>query len=306
MRDVVEDVSECLLQNVCCVLLILTASFCLASCDNSFQPLKENDQYFFSIQGYLDASADTQWVRLSPVREEYEQPVRSPEMDVTLEQLETSTKTAMHRLLLTDEDGFNRSMVWTDMEILAGQTYLLSVESPDGSGSHVTVTIPEDFPTPVMREEARFGRPSAYNLLISGAGRLADLQTRWHVRNRSTGADRYILFPYRGKEIPTSNGYRLFLDPVIEMNHIRDLYSGDASAYEVIDRQVYVAAAGPEWNEEIDSLNDLLYTLPDGWSNIEDGLGYMVGIVSKSIPYDSCLDESGEPAPCLEVTPFVR
>jgi hypothetical protein len=43
-----------------------------------------------------------------------------------------------------------------------------------------------------------------------------------------------------------------------------------------------------EWNEEIIILDDVLYALPEGISNVENGLGYMFGMVSKTIPYESC------------------
>ncbi|TVQ04902.1 MAG: hypothetical protein EA359_04905 [Balneolaceae bacterium] len=63
---------------------------------------------------------------------------------------------------------------------------------------------------------------------------------------------------------------------------------------ELLYRQIFVAQGGPEWNDEIRSLDDLVYILPDSFSNVEGGIGYLVGIVSKSIPYKSCYSE-GEP-----------
>ncbi|TVQ04901.1 MAG: hypothetical protein EA359_04900 [Balneolaceae bacterium] len=35
------------------------------ACDEPFQPLLENNSAPFSIYGYLDATADTQWVRVT-------------------------------------------------------------------------------------------------------------------------------------------------------------------------------------------------------------------------------------------------
>ncbi len=52
----------CLLLTACCMLV-------LSGCNRSFEPFKENNTYYFSIYGYLDVSADTQWVRVSPARQ---------------------------------------------------------------------------------------------------------------------------------------------------------------------------------------------------------------------------------------------
>jgi hypothetical protein len=74
------------------------------------------------------------------------------------------------------------------------------------------------------------------------------------------------------------------------MNYIRNqlVTSGAGATIVVISRDIFVASGGPEWNEEIIILDDVLYALPEGISNVENGLGYMFGMVSKTIPYESC------------------
>ncbi len=50
-----------------------------------------------------------------------------------------------------------------------------------------------------------------------------------------------------------------------------------------------MASAGPEWIENITRLDDLELGLPDGkFSNVENGLGYLVDILSKKIPFEQC------------------
>jgi hypothetical protein len=56
----------------------------------------------------------------------------------------------------------------------------------------------------------------------------------------------------------------------------------------VLSRKIFVASAGPEWDEEITSLDQLEYSLPLIHSNVENGVGYMIGIVSKTVDLTDC------------------
>lgn len=129
---------------------LLTACFlvALSGCDESFQPLRENERHSFSIYGYLDASADTQWVRVTPVREQLEQPTSKPEMEVTLNRLQDGDTIVMNDSLLLFPDGFHVLNAWSATDIEPGQTYRLLAERPDGAVSSLTVTTPDDFPMP--------------------------------------------------------------------------------------------------------------------------------------------------------------
>jgi hypothetical protein len=46
---------------------LLATVVLLAGCDQTFEPLQETDRVF-SIYGYLEATADTQWIRVMPIR----------------------------------------------------------------------------------------------------------------------------------------------------------------------------------------------------------------------------------------------
>lgn len=73
---------------------------------------------------------------------------------------------------------------------------------------------------------------------------------------------------------------------------------------EILHRQVFIASGGPEWNEKIPSMDDRVYALPDSFSNVEGGLGYLVGIYSKVIPYKTCRNDDAELVSCPAEKPF--
>lgn len=298
----------CLISYYNSLKLIAVLLCCLSvfsSCEESFQPLKENKLYYFSIYGYLNASADTQWVRVAPVRDQLDMPPVVPEMLVTLEHLESGHTVIMNDSLFGQGSGSSFINFWTTMGIQHGESYRLKAERPDGAASQVTVTIPEELPTPRLRKEERqFGQGPAYTLFISGVEHLADVQTKWYVQSGTAVKDIYS-FSYRNKAEKTEQyggGYRVFIDPELEEEKVSPISSTNDIV--IFHRQIFVASAGPEWIDDIGSVDELIYTLPGGISNVENGLGYMVGIDRKIIPYRSCKDDQGMLVPCPEEDPY--
>lgn len=283
----------------CCCLLLLTG------CDEPFQPLQENGLAPFSIYGYLDASADTQWLRVTPLREQLDTPAEIPDMHVTLTDLESGNSDVMNDSLFRLIQGFNALNMWSAMDIEPGRTYCVRAERPDEAFSQVTVTIPEDFPTPVLRTIGL--HKSSGDLFLKDLERVADVQTIWRIEGD------IFAIPYRFR---VRNYDPAGYDYIVNLSALYDVkqmfvdapppWPQDILQRDDVQRQVFIASAGPEWIEDIASLDDLVYALPEELSNVENGIGYVVGIVSKTIPFESCFDEQGEITGCPMEKPFFR
>lgn len=304
-----------ILQNRFYLKILLPFAFCLFtlfSCNETFEPFQENDQFYFTIYGYLDASADTQWVRIAPVRGEFDMMSEIPEMTVQLEDLETGQLESMNQKLVQFGQGFNAINVWSLMDILPQKRYRLTAVTAQGNVSQVSVTIPDPFPVPKLLTISVPGLPTEYLLYVSDIDQIADVQSRWHYRVSTPfwEEERYHVFSLREgvKENDNAFGdYFVELDPESEKENIMAdalVLSIPGGQIEFLENQIYVASAGPEWDPNIGGIDDLVYFLPDGFSNIEDGLGYMVGIFSRNIPFQTCLNEMRELAACPEVEPF--
>jgi hypothetical protein len=126
--------------------LWILALLALSSCDSSFEPIQENDRYIYSIYGYLDAAADTQWVRVMPVHEKLFAGPEPIDATVTLENLESGESQVMNDSLFQYAANTYAWNFWTPMELEPTGTYRLTAERSDGVTSHVTVTLPESFP----------------------------------------------------------------------------------------------------------------------------------------------------------------
>lgn len=287
------------LLSIACSLLIL------AGCEESFQPIEQNNSVPFSISGYLDASADTQWLRVAPIREQIDTPSEIPEMLVTLTDLESGDAAAMNDSLFSLTHDFNALNMWTAMDIEPGRRYRVKAERPDGASSQVSVTIPEDFPTPVLRTIGFY--KSSADLYLKDLERVIDVQTIWKIEEDIS------VIPYRFRVRnydPAGYDYIVNLSGFYDVQHMfvdaPPPWPEDILKRGNVRRQVFVASGGPEWDEDITSLDDLVYALPEGVSNVENGLGYVVGIVSKTIPFESCFDDQGEIIGCPVEKPFFR
>lgn len=282
----------------------------LSGCDQTFEPIQDNSRAPFSMFGYLDVSADTQWVRVTPVRGQIDPSTTVPEMSISVEDLETGNRATFTDSLFLHGDGFHVLNAWGATDILKPeQTVRFKAERPDGAESHVNITFPPDFPTPRLEI---FELTNIAFLYIEGVENLIDVQSRTKARviSPSAGWNYVDVFWSSHNRIdktgPTE--YLVWLTPGDKFNVMGQLPEPPAGwddlEIEYIQHQLFVASGGPEWNEDFKDLSDIEYALSERISNVENGTGYMFGIVSKSIPFKNCFDDEGEFIACPEEVPL--
>lgn len=288
-----------------CVLLLF---FVFPACDQSFQPLEANDEFFFSMYGYLDASADTQWVHITPVREQANFLSDGSEIRVTIENIDTNQEIVMNDSLF--QRGQNFLNFWTDESIAHNQAYRLTAEFQNGEMSQVAITTPEEMPDPIVVVLTVPGGAPEYYVLVDKQVNLADIQVKYYVRLTAPGFEslKTISFSYRNSAEITeqfSDYYSVELDPDAELRQVeRQVLVPPEGELEVVYRQVFVAASGMALPGGIESLDDVTYALPQTVRNVEMGLGYVIGIDGKYVPYEGCLDEKGNIISCGAEKPY--
>ncbi len=270
--------------------ILLTFHFCLftlltlAACEESFNPMQHNDQYPFSIHGYLDASQDTNWVRITAVRDSLflEEPAPIDAV-VTLEHLESGESSAMNDSLFRYEGGYYAYNFWTDMKLEPEQTYKLTVQRSDGAGSQTTVTLPPDYPLPHIRA----GSSNLDTLVVNGVQHLADVQVlydvKYHYSQVSTSDDAINTKKFRNLTDTLRVLHFQQKHVLINVNHHLNAFYMGPIPYSIKKNKITVFSAGPEW-VHFSELDENLLSLPEGASNIEGGSGYLIGVISKTIP----------------------
>ena len=250
------------------------------------------------MYGYLDASADTQWVRVMPVRDSLYFSPRPIDATVTLENMDSGERITMNDSLISYAHGTYAWNFWTTEELQPAQTYRITAERSDGKASSAEVTLPEDYPTPLVRIADPKAPQDPHRVYIEGVEILAEVSTIYTLQSRDPADTLNLSISHLQDSHRQSSGKYLVLldqdgDPEIIKERLGDRYQimNDYS-------QIYIVSAGPGW-PDFASLDEDLLTIPKGLSNMENGVGYVAGIVSKTIPYKSCFEDNGAIlAPC--------
>lgn len=285
------------------MIIVVVISVVFNGCDQSFEPFQENDRYAFSIYGYLDASADTQWVRVMPVRHSFLLSPDPIDVTVTLEHLDAEGETIIlnDSLFYYGQNAYAWNF-WTTMDLQSSQTFRLSAEDSDGNVSSATVAIPDDFPDPVIEIDLEYSEEYVY---VNGVDNLADVHSVHKLHHHLSDVTTEYSFSHHQDSVAAfarQDEHMVLLNPS-EAREYLEIYV-EENPYTVLQREVYVAAAGPEW-QFFPNLDEEAIALPDGISNVENGVGYVVGIISKRVPWEMLcfsdeLDDVGQPIadPC--------
>lgn len=122
----------------------------LLGCDPTVDSFQENDQHY-SIFGYLNVTADTQFVRVEQLRDgQATQAPATLDAAVRLTNLATDQTVTLQDSLFRFLDGRTAHNFYTTTDIAPSTTYRLVVEGPDGAVSRAETTTPRELTTTVV------------------------------------------------------------------------------------------------------------------------------------------------------------
>lgn len=296
--------------NLLCVILLMVL---LSSCDDTFEPMAENDSYFFTMYGYLDATADTQWVRVMPIREGIDQLPSLENVTVEIEHMESGIREKMSDSLFNFGFGAEAWNYWSTMDIEPEQSYRIIAEDADGNISTVQVTIPEDFPTPVITTTLDDDPMEQifFSASVEGIQNLADISVYYFVSEIYSPIQHVFRYPHRDSAINTGEGsYAItiqhFQDIIDFSRYIHPNFQRARQLFNITHRQLFFASAGDDW-VDFSVFDELNIMLPVGvTNNVENGFGYVTGVVSKTIPLKNCYNQNGDFEPCPTEQPGIQ
>lgn len=261
--------------------LIIIVCLIIHGCDESFIPIQENPEHPFTIYGHLDSSLETNWIRVTPVRENlYLDENATTEAVVTLEHIETGNTSVLRDSLFGFQQGAAFVRNWqTTMPIIPTHSYRLEAKKPDGRSSHIIVTLPDTFPDPVVTAG------SIYDVYIKDVENVADVSVYYKVRNDASNTIQNFRFRHVQDAVNwplPQNHHQFRISPGSHFSVISNAYFG--VPYTILKRWVCVASAGPEW-VNFEDYDEAELEIPDRVTNIEGGAGFLFGVVSKSIEF---------------------
>jgi hypothetical protein len=279
----------------------------VSACDDDILLVEPSD-VVFSIFGYLDPGSDTQWVRVSPLRTTtltFPDPIDAV---VTIEDLGTGRTIDMIPTLFWqisgefDERRYAHNFTTTEaLDPLS--TYRLTARRSDGKTSSALARIPRgmlEFPVTVGIPQAGSANPSFYVQFPMEAtdhlpmvSLMYDPPDRLVIGNRETTECRIhgissLYVPLNGSFDPESEMYFLNFRP-------GTTYPIDPPCNERGEWTIRIVRSVEPWPFDATASNLSL----SGYSNIENGIGFLGGIVTRRIPLDRCdLSGPGRPEVC--------
>jgi hypothetical protein len=273
-------------------------------CDASFEPIAETDRTL-SVFGHLDASADTQWIRVLPLRPLIFTSAESTGVSVVLEALRSG------RTLPLRDSVFEYSYApslgadvvavhnyWTAERIEPGETYRFRATGPDGASTTAEVAIPLDYAATVVvgTRPVTVGNPATSPRLdrvrVAGVEHVAFVKAIHLIRN---SCRRLILtVPFRipeGSSDPHAvpvNRTAPVVDPVegcgAQITEKSDLFIVGSKSPWPIGEEFSAGAQG----------------VPDLPTNLTNGFGFVGGVLTKLLPFEDCswVGQAPLPATC--------
>ncbi len=249
-------------------------------CDNSFEPLKENNLYNYSMYGVLDQSADTQWVRVMPLRTTILRGPISNDANVFMIRENDGQAVQLQDTLMQLAQNTYVWNFWTDVALNSEYTYTIQAISPEQEKTSATANIPPDFGNPEISYDSRTER-----CFVDIKGDVEHLVVA------------EITYTFRVLYDGEPSGFQHY--SISSLNEIEELFGG-IKRFEVYNLSEITRVYGVSENQIIDLSGELLVVsadsnwydfnkdaaeIPGKYSNVKNGLGLVTGVVSKRLPY---------------------
>lgn len=118
--------------------LVLLLALALAACDNTVDPFADDPPARLSVAGFLDADADTQFVRVDALRETVEGAAARPALAVATHPDDGGAAVAWRDSLVRLDDGTTGRLFWAPFRPRPGVGYTLVVEGAGGRAEAFT------------------------------------------------------------------------------------------------------------------------------------------------------------------------
>lgn len=261
------------------------ASTLATGCDHPFEPFQESEDAVFSIFGYLDLKADTQWVRVMPVRQDLFLDPEPIDAVVTLEHLGSGRTVTLNDSLFGFVDRRLDAVAyvhnfWTTERLQPGASYRLTAARSDGASTTALVVMPPELEISLLEDSEGRRNGSVFGLLQVQAEHVLFVEML-HDMSTPTGG-RAVSIATRdtwtfSTDVPGTHGIGIRADSLRHPD------------FEDVRRmEVRVAAGLPDWPYHA-GLSDLTIRLPSTMpSNVENGVGFVGGVATWTVPFDGC------------------
>ena len=261
-------------------LVCIVVAIVAAGCDQTFVPIAPSDRYF-SVSGYLDASRDTQWIRVMPIRDVIPTSPGPLGATVTLENIGTGQIVELQDSVFrfsgnpdVGSAGVFLHNFWTTERIEPAATYRFSAKWDAERTAEANVEIPPDYQVEVWLIQSSEG---ADLLRLTGLRHVAFIDVVTHAYDECGPSVQHISL-----EVASA-------DSDVQMVPVhKPSVSREGCGTPLIEKQeLWIVGSGAAWPSNQAYSAETL-GVPDSLSNISHSVGYLGGVLTKLIPYENC------------------
>lgn len=270
------------------LLIGVLAGVLVGACDDAFSPIAPGEVHL-SVFGYLDASADTQWVRVMPIRPLMPTVPDSLGVEVTLERLGTGRVIQLRDSVFqfshyVDADlgsqGAYLHNFWTTERIEPGAGYRFLVRRNDGEPAEALVVIPDEYEVEVWLKQVYY---ETDYLRIAGVEHVPFVVAGAHFHDRCGSSVDSLRFDKR------SGDGEAVLVPIRKEPVVPREGCGSPG---IEKRELWVVGSEAEWPSG-QAYSPQALAVPEGASNISNAVGFLGGVLTRVIPYEDCQFQGG-------------
>jgi len=264
-------------------LLIVSMISFVASCDTSVQPILESDKYF-SLYGALDMRADTQFVRVVPIRSTIAQGTDTLQAIMRSYDLMTGEIAQWKDSVVVFRSGTVGHVFYAPIRVIGGHRYRLEVERvADGAKTSVEVQVP------MLSREVVVEEPRVFTdldrtvvrqkILWKGIAEEPYQQELWYRFQASPQA------PFVDLQLPltgtiTEAGWEVDLDLVAQRDSIL-AHTGQLMVF--LEMGVRLVVLTPEWEPPGGIWDKEVLAQPGVFSNVTHGFGFVGAVLRRRL-----------------------
>lgn len=253
------------------VLILLT--LILSTCNNTFDPLKEDHPYVISMYGFLDVHADTQYVRIMPILNSLlPKSSETPGYTAFLTRLQYQESLEMNPIKFGFGSDFAYWNVQSTEPIYPNETYRIHVSDSLRRKASVTIKMPSSLPVPSL-EDYNFSDESGlvtgtYSDTLVSAGMFYE----YILRGDSSGQTFTVYISNMEDGLIINGTYRFRFRNFSKLP--RNI---------IIIRREYHVITAAESYPDLKGLTPDEMTIPTSFNNVENGTGFVAGIARQIV-----------------------
>lgn len=252
--------------------IIIFIAFLISSCNDTFEPMQEDHPYEFSMYGFLDVHADTQYVRIMPIGKTL-LPITTEthEYTVSLSRLSTQETLLMEPVKIEFGSHYAYWNYRTTEPIIPNDGYHILVANESGNFSSVDIVMPNALAPPDI-EYTFIDESGLVTGTYSDSLILVGMYYEYIYDDiRCDDQIKTIFESHLDDGILTESTYRF---------RFNNLYSVVPHNADVIRREFHIAIATQSW-PDLQNFSPEEMSIPTNINNVTNGTGYVGGIARR-------------------------